>query len=111
MIAHIVLFEPKASVTPEAREAFLDAMKVAFAEIPTVTRSLVGETKKIGASYEAKLGDKTYSYASVVEFEDMSGLMAYLEHPLHERLGHLFWENCARTMILDVDCFWLNAKK
>ena len=66
MIAHVVLFEPKATITETDRDAFLDAMKIAFREIPTVTRSLVAKRQLIGAGYEAKLGDTAYSYVSVV---------------------------------------------
>lgn len=111
MIAHIVLFEPKATTTDEAREAFLDAMKLAFSEIPSVSRAMVAKRISIGAGYESKIGDKTYSYASVVEFSDLEGLRNYLEHPLHQRVGQLFWENCDRTIIIDSECFWLNTKE
>lgn len=111
MIAHVVLFEPKATTTEADRESFLNAMKVAFSEIPTVVRSLVAKSQLIGAGYESELGYKTYSYVSVIEFDDVAGLRGYLEHPLHQRLGQLFWQNCDRTLIIDADCFWLNAKK
>ena len=111
MIAHVVLFEPKATITEADREAFLETMKVAFQEIPTVQRSMVGERQSIGAGYESKLGDNTYSYVSVVEFADLSGLRDYLTHPLHQRLGELFWQYCDRTMIVDAESFWLDAKK
>ena len=111
MIAHVVLFEPKATTTGAGRDAFLDAMKVAFSQIPSVARSMVGRRQLIGAGYESRIGDQTYSYVSVVEFDDIGGLKSYLEHPLHERLGQLFWENCDRTLIVDADCFWLDAKK
>jgi hypothetical protein len=111
MIAHVVLFEPKATITETDRETFLEAMKLAFREIPTVLRSMVAERQLIGAGYEEKLGDQTYSYVSVVEFEDLPGLKAYLEHELHTRLGQLFWQYCDRTLIVDASCFWLDAKK
>jgi len=111
MIAHVVLFEPKATITEADRENFLDAMRTAFKEIPTVTRSMVARRLLIGAGYEAKLGDTTYSYVSVVEFDGVTGLKEYLEHPLHQRLGQLFWQYCDRTTIVDADCFWLDAKK
>jgi hypothetical protein len=111
MIAHVVLFEPKATITEADRTTFLEAMKTAFREIPTVTRSLVAKRQLIGAGYEAKLGDTTYSYVSVVEFEDVAGLRNYLEHALHQRLGQLFWQYCERTLIVDADAFWLDAKE
>lgn len=111
MIAHVVLFEPKATITDVDREAFLDTMRVAFQEIPSVQRSLVAKRQLIGAGYESKVGDQTYSYVSVVEFEGIQDLKAYLEHPLHQRLGQLFWQNCDRTLIVDAESFWLNTKK
>jgi len=111
VIAHVVLFEPKATITDTDRESFLDAMKTAFQEIPTVARSLVGKRRLIGAGYESKVGDQTYSYVCVAEFEDIAALKTYLEHPLHQRLGQLFWQYCDRTLIVDADGFWLDAKE
>lgn len=111
MIAHVVLFEPKATITEADREAFLDTMKVAFQQIPSVERSVVAKRQLVGAGYESKLGDQPYSYISVLEFRDVPALKTYLEHPLHQRLGQLFWQNCERTMIIDAESFWLNAKK
>ena len=111
MIAHVVLFEPKSTTSVADRDSFLDVMRVAFEEIETVKRSFVGLRQRLGRSYESKIGDTTYSYAAVVEFDDMAGLMHYLDHPTHVRLGHLFWQLCQNTVIVDVDCFWLNDKK
>lgn len=111
MIAHVVLFEPKATITEGDRENFLNTMKIAFKQIPSVVRSMVAERQLVGAGYEAIIGDKTYSYVSVVEFNDAYGLLAYLEHPLHAGLGRLFWQYCERTLILDASCFWLDAKE
>ncbi len=111
MIAHVVLFEPKATITDQDRETFLDAMKTAFKEISTVTRSMVAKRQLIGAGYESKMGDQTYSYVCVAEFEDIEALETYLEHPLHQRLGQLFWQYCDRTLIIDAGSFWLDAKE
>jgi hypothetical protein len=111
MIAHVVLFEPKSTTTMSERDAFLDVIRVAVSEIETVRRSFVGLRQRVGASYEHTVGDIAYSYASVVEFDDIKGLKVYLEHPLHLKVGQLFWQHCERTLILDVDCFWVNDKK
>lgn len=111
MIAHVVLFEPKNSTTMAERDTFIELLRVTFSEIETVRRSFIGLRRKIGVSYESKVGYTTYSYASVVEFDDVDGLRTYLEHPLHVKVGQLFWQHCDRTMILDVDCFWVNDKK
>lgn len=111
MIAHVVLFEPKSSTTMSERDAFIELLRVTFSDIDTVRRSFIGLRQKIGISYEVKIGDTAYSYASVVEFDDIDGLKVYLEHPLHVKVGQLFWQHCERTMIVDVDCFWVNDKK
>jgi len=111
MTAHVVLFEPKSSTTAADRDTFIDVMRTTFEQIETVRRSFVGLRQKLGVSYEDKIGDKAYSYAAVVEFDNLEGLRTYLDHPLHAKLGHLFWHYCDRTMILDVDCFWVNDKK
>ncbi len=111
MIAHVVLFEPKSGATVAERDMFLNVIHVAVSEIATVRRSFVGLRQKVGAAYEQTIGDSAYSYASVVEFDDVAGLKVYLEHPLHVKVGQLFWQYCERTMILDVDCFWVNDKK
>ena len=111
MIAHVVLFEPKATITQADRDLFLDTMKTAFKDIPTVARSLVAKRLVIGAGYETKLGDQTYSYVSVVEFAGVQELKTYLDHPLHQRLGQLFWQYCDRTLIVDAESFWLDAKE
>jgi len=111
MIAHVVLFEPKTSATVTERDAFVELLRATFSEISTVQRSFIGLRQKVGVSYEIILGDTTYSYASVVEFDDIEGLKIYLDHPLHVKVGQLFWQHCERTMIVDVDCFWVNDKK
>ena len=111
MIAHVVLFEPKAGTTVADRDAFLEVMRVTCNEIPSVKRSFIGIRQVLGVSYEERLGDKPYTYASVVEFDDMNGLHEYLNHPLHVKVGQLFWQHCERTMIVDVDCFWVNNKE
>lgn len=111
MIAHVVLFEPNRGTTMADRDAFLEVIRVAVSEIETVRRSFIGIRQKVGASYEHAIGDSAYSYASVVEFDDIEGLKVYLEHPLHLKVGQLFWQHCERTIILDVDCFWVNDKK
>jgi hypothetical protein len=36
-----------------------------------------------------------------IDFDDVRGLQAYLEHPLHVELGERFGRACADTMIFD----------
>ena len=44
-----------------------------------------------------------YPYAAVLEFDDLAGLKAYLEHPAHERLGSTFFEAFEEALMYDFD--------
>ena len=55
-----------------------------------------------GRPYEALMRSH-YPYAAVLEFDDLAGLKAYLEHPAHERLGSLFFEAFEDALMYDFD--------
>jgi len=101
--AHIVLFQPKAHVPAADRAAFAASLARACREIPTVRRAIVGKAAAIDAGYPRSFGNDTYDYAAVLEFDDRDGLVGYLQHPLHQELGRLFWLVCERTAIVEVD--------
>ena len=44
-----------------------------------------------------------YSYAAVLEFDDRSGLLAYLADPAHEELGHRFFASFEQALMYDFD--------
>lgn len=48
------------------------------------------------------MGDMTYEYAAILEFNDIAGLKAYLGDPRHHQLGRVFWEFCERTIVSEV---------
>jgi hypothetical protein len=107
VIAHIVLFEPKSTVSEGEREAFSAALKRAFSAIPGIERARVGRRISPDVEYALDLGHSTYKYAAVLEFADLGRLKSYLAHPAHQELGRLFWENCSSTVILDVE--WVKS--
>jgi hypothetical protein len=100
--AHIVLFQPKASVAAADRAGFATSLERACREIPSVRRASVGKAAAIDAGYSRSFGD-SYEYAAVFEFDDRDGLLQYLTHPTHQELGRLFWLVCDRTAIVEVD--------
>jgi len=110
VIAHIVLFEPKSECSLEVRASLIEALTQACSEIPGVSKANVGKRLSLGVGYDGKLGVSPYSYAAVLEFEDKQKLLAYLAHPLHERLGRLFWKVCESTLIADVEMHDARAK-
>jgi hypothetical protein len=100
MIAHVVLFRPRATLTTAERERLADAFATALREIPSVRRAQIGERVTHGRPYEA-LMTTHYSHAAILEFDDIEGLRAYLEHPAHEALGRLFFEAFDEALIYD----------
>jgi Stress responsive A/B Barrel Domain len=103
MIAHIVLFTPKVGLTRASIMAFATSMHECFVSCPTIARAAVGPSIVIDPGYRRSMGESTYGYAAVLEFDDKTGLVEYLRHPAHEALGRLFWEHCERTVVTEVE--------
>jgi hypothetical protein len=101
MIAHIVLFNPKAGVSEIAIRSFAKTIQGACRQIEAIKRSQVGRRIDIDAGYPRSFGEKTYQFVAIFEFEDPAGLREYLKHPLHKHLGKLFWEMCESTVVID----------
>jgi len=103
VIVHIVLFQPKHDITQAEREAFASTLQRTVHAIPEVQRARVGSGIQVGVGYEAKLGRPPYDFVALLEFATLQDLRTYLDHPLHEALGVMFWQTCESTMILDAD--------
>ena len=103
MISHIVLFEPKPGLTEDQVRDFAQHLREAMAAAPSVRRAMVGRKVDIHSGNDRNFGDAAYSFSAVVEFDDSKGLIEYLRHPKHAELGRLFWLNCARTVVLEVE--------
>ena len=104
MIAHIVLFNPKTSVTQAQRVAFGQLIANVFGAVPAVSRVRVGKRIDVDPGYSRYLGDSAYEFSAVAEFEDKDSLVEYLNHPLHHELGRMFWETCESTVVIEVSC-------
>jgi hypothetical protein len=100
MMIHIVLFRPRNGLPSSAREAMLQALRAAASEIPSVRRFHVCTRVKHGRPYEQAMADD-YPYAAIVEFDDLPGLQAYLDHPAHQTLGALFYEFLDAGLVYD----------
>lgn len=102
MVFHIVLFRPKPTVTDADRQAMFEALTSASTGIPTVRGFHVGNRIKHGRPYEHSM-EQSYPYAAVIEFDDLDGLQAYLNHPQHEKLGALFYEFLEAGLVYDYE--------
>jgi len=102
MIVHAVLFRPKADVTASDRQAMFDALTVAAKEIPSVVRFQIGTRVTHGAAYEGMVREH-FPFAALVEFDDLAGLQAYLQHPKHQKLGELFYRLLEVGLVYDYE--------
>ena len=100
MIVHVVLFRPRASLPVAERARLGAAFSAALREIPSIRRARVGTRVLHGRGYEA-LMRTNYSHAAILEFDDVAGLRAYLEHPAHDALGTLFFEMFEEALMYD----------
>ena len=102
MIAHIVLFRLRPEVSLEERRALIDAWAAALDDIPMIRRARVGQRVRVGRSYES-LTRLDFPYAAVLEFDDVDGLRAYLDHPAHEAMATRLFAVIADTLIYDFE--------
>lgn len=102
MIAHIVLFKPRADSSLDARRQVTAAFEAALKEIPSIRRARIGKRLLHGRGYEARMA-VDYRYAAVLEFDDAAGLKAYLEHPAHQQLGSQFFDVFEHALMYDFE--------
>ena len=102
MIAHVVLFRPRADLSAEARQALAASFEAALSQIPSIRRARVGQRISVGRPYES-LMRVDYTYAAIIEFDDRAGLTAYLEHPSHARLGAQFFDAFEEALMYDFE--------
>jgi hypothetical protein len=103
VIVHIVLFQPAENMAAGAKTQILASLAAVAKEIPSIKRFRVGRRTRHGLpGYELTMRDD-YSYALVIEFEDLEGLKAYLAHPSHATIGAHFTASAARSLAYDYE--------
>lgn len=102
MIAHIVLFKPRADSSSDARRRLTASFEAALKQIPSIRRARVGKRILHGRGYEA-LMQVDYPYAAVIEFDDRAGLAAYLDHPSHAQLAAQFFGVFEHALMYDFE--------
>ena len=101
MIAHIILFAPRADLSASQREEILTAFTRTTAAVPTVKNVRIGRRILHGLpGYEQMMGTD-FEYAAIVEFDDVTGLEEYLRHPAHVAVSRHFTESAAASLAYD----------
>ena len=102
MIAHLVLFRPKADLTSDDRRAFVAALEHALLNIPLIKRARVGRRLTMGRIYDQQNVEE-FPFVAILEFESVDHLRAYLEHPAHQMLGAQFYVTSDAALVFDYE--------
>jgi hypothetical protein len=102
MISHIVMFRPRAGLPESDRRGLAEALGQALREIPSIRRARIGRRVTHGRAYES-LMRVDYQYIALLEFDDVAGLKAYLEHPVHDSLAAQFFAAFEEALMYDFD--------
>lgn len=102
MVIHLVLLKPRPDLSAADRQAFVAAFARATAEIPEVRGVRFGRRITHGAGYEAGVPDAA-DYLAILEFDDVAGLRAYLQHPAHRDVGDRFGGSVSSALIYDFE--------
>ena len=102
MIAHVVLFQPRATSRRTERDAFAASFEHALTSIPQVRRARVGARRTLGRALRpAERCD--FSFVAIIEFDSEADLLTYLDHPAHEELGRRFYETAEAALVYDFE--------
>jgi stress responsive alpha/beta barrel protein len=102
MMLHVVLFRPKPNLGESERRELAKAFADAIDAIPSIKRARIGRRRTHGRPYE-QLMREDYTHAAILEFDDLGGLKAYLEHPMHAELGSRFFDCFDQALMYDFD--------
>jgi hypothetical protein len=102
VIAHVVLFRPRPTLSETERADFVAALDAALAGIPQIKRTTIGRRVVLGRQYDA-MNAVEFPYVAILEFESKDDLVAYLDHPAHARLGLQFYTASEAAVAYDFD--------
>jgi hypothetical protein len=101
MLAHVVLFRLRSDLTRADREGLVWALEVALRNIPSIRDFQIGKRVTFGAGYEQ--GAPSLDLCAVIQFDDFSGLKAYLAHFAHQDVGGRFTASIEEALVYDYE--------
>lgn len=102
MIAHVVLFTPRASLSPADRQGLVDDLERALQAIPEIRRARIGRRRLLGYAYDA-VGPAQFEFVVLLEFDSEADLGSYLHHPAHVALGRWFHHGAEVALAADFE--------
>lgn len=102
MIAHVVSFTPRASLSVDERRNLVADLEQALQAIPAIRRARIGRRRVFGYAYDTA-GPVHFEFVVILEFDSASDLDAYLHHPAHLALGRWFHHGAEVALAEDFD--------
>ena len=102
MITHVVLLRPRGGLSAEERTGLAEALGNAIRTISSIKRARVGRRVTLDRAYE-QLMRVDYEYAALLDFDDLAGVKAYLDHPAHEELATRFFHVIEDALMYDFE--------
>jgi len=102
MISHVVMFRPRRDLPQAERDALFNSFQSALVSIPTIRAVRAGRRVSFGAGYDRNDAESP-DFIVAIDFDDLSGLQLYLQHPAHAELAARFNQACASTTAYDFE--------
>jgi hypothetical protein len=103
MIAHVILFEPRPDLQASDKLAILGALTSAASDIAGIRRFRVGRRVRHGLPGYEQAMPTGFTFAVLLEVDDLDALKAYLSHPAHAGFGRHFTESSAAALAFDYE--------
>ena len=100
MVTHVVLLRPRAGLSAHERAGLADALRAAIETIPSIRRARIGRRVTFGRGYEQSM-QTNYEFVALLDFDDLDGLRAYLDHPSHSDLGRMLFTAADAVLAYD----------
>ena len=104
MIAHVVLFRPKSTLSADDRQALVTSLQQAIEGIRFIARASIGKRLLLNRPGYETLMAEHYEYAAILEFASEADLRAYLDHPAHAELGVRLFKSADTVLAYDFTC-------
>jgi hypothetical protein len=101
MVSHVVLFRFRPDLTHTDRQGLARAFERALRDIPLIRSFRIGRRVTLGARDEQ--GAPDLHLAMIIDFDDVAGLMTYLDHPAHEDLGTRFNASVEQALVYNYE--------
>jgi hypothetical protein len=102
MVTHVVLLRPRAGLSADERAGLADALRAAIETIPSIRRARIGRRVTFGRGYEQSM-QTNYEFVALLDFDDLDGLRAYLDHPVHAALATRFFQVLDDALMYDYE--------